>query len=421
MAKESSTKSAPRAIWQDQRGNTAVLFALSIVPLLLACGGAIDYLRYVNARTEIQAALDAGALAVAAAADLSNAQRIDAGEEMFARGLSVDIAADASLEASFVLKETKVIATASYELPASLMRVAGFNAMPIDVEAEIVMPESKKAEIALVLDYSGSMADKLAGQVKYVAMKNAAKSLVSDLAGADPKKVKIGLVPFSHHVWTSLPKDHVLGAGGAGTWTGCTQDRPYPANLTDATPTAANATKWGQPNAPVHASSGCGPYVPKNLVVKPLSDDFGAINAQLDAMKPYAWTHIALGAEFGFHLLSPNAPFGEGVSYGDKKTQKFLVLLTDGMQTEPAFGPSGVRSVAQGEKNLTAICANAKAMGITVVAIAYNIDDADTVSRLKNCTTDPATGFFDIGTDNKIAGAFDAIKNQIMAQIRIGK
>ena len=23
------------------------------------------------------------------------------------------------------------------------------------------------------------------------------------------------------------------------------------------------------------------------------------------SMKPYAWTHIALGAEFGFHLLSP--------------------------------------------------------------------------------------------------------------------
>ena len=48
-------------------------------------------------------------------------------------------------------------------------------------------------------------------------------------------------------------------------------------------------------------------------------------------------------------------------------------------------------------------------------------DDVDTVDRLKNCTTDPVTGFFDIGTDNKIAGAFDAIKGQIMAQIRIGK
>lgn len=421
MAKTISKGGARRSFWRDQRGNTAVLFALSIVPLLLAAGCAIDYLRYVNARTEIQAALDAGALAAAASADLSNAQRVEAGERMFARGLSADIAADASLEADFVVKETKVVATASYALPASLMRLAGFDAMPVDVGAEIVMPENKKVEIALVLDYSGSMAEKLAGQVKYVAMKNAAKSLVNNLAGADPKKVKIGLVPFSHHVWTSLPKDYVLGASGSGTWTGCTQDRPFPANLTDATPTSANATKWGQPQAPVHASSGCGSYVPNMLVVKPLSDDFGAINSQLDAMKPYAWTHIALGAEFGFHLLSPNAPFTEGAGYGDKKTQKYLVLLTDGMQTEPAFGPCGVRSVAQGEKNLTAVCANAKAQGITVVAIAYNIDDADTVDRLRNCTTDPVTGFFDIGTDNKIAGAFDAIKGQIMAQIRIGK
>lgn len=56
-----------------------------------------------------------------------------------------------------------------------------------------------------------------------------------------------------------------------------------------------------------------------------------------------------------------------------------------------------------------------------MIAIAYNIDDADTITRLKNCTTDPATGFFDIGSDNKIAGAFESIKSQIMAQIRIGK
>ena len=74
MAKTNSKDGARCSLWRDQRGNTAVLFALSIVPLLLAAGCAIDYLRYVNARTEIQAALDAGALAAAASTGLSNAQ-----------------------------------------------------------------------------------------------------------------------------------------------------------------------------------------------------------------------------------------------------------------------------------------------------------------------------------------------------------
>ena len=34
------------------------------------------------------------------------------------------------------------------------------------------------------------------------------------------------------------------------------------------------------------------------------------------------------------------------------ETQKFMVVLTDGAQTEPAFGPGSTRTVAQGEANL---------------------------------------------------------------------
>ena len=75
----------------------------------------------------------------------------------------------------------------------------------------------------------------------------------------------------------------------------------------------------------------------------------------------------------------------------------------------------------EGESNLSAICTNAKARGTTIITIAYNIDDSDTVDRLRNCTTDPASSFFDIGTDNNVASAFDAIKKQITAQVRIGK
>jgi hypothetical protein len=300
------------------------------------------------------------------------------------------------------------------------MQLAGFSAMSVGVETEINMGDSGKAEIVLVLDYSGSMTESLGGQTKYVAMRKAARKLVDDIVAANPTKIKFGLVPFSHHVWVSLPKEHVVGQAGPGTWTGCTQDRKFPFNLTDDTPGADNASKWGHPQAALHAGDGCGPYVPKRLTVLPLTADFAAVKSQLDAMVPYKWTHIALGAEFGFHLLSPDAPFTEGADYGDKSTRKFLVVLTDGKQTEPAFGP-GVRNVVQGEKNLEAICANAKAEGITVMTVAYNIDESETVERLRDCASNPLTGFFDIGSDNNIAGAFDEIKRQITAQIRIGK
>lgn len=404
----------------DQKGTTAVMFALSIVPMLLAGGAAIDYLRYTQSVTHLQAALDSGALAAAAASTLSNGDRLKAANDTFDRNIVEAGIEPGLVEADFKFSGKAVSATATYDMPMGLMQLAGFHKMAVDVSTEISIPEGRKAEIALVLDYSGSMQDKLNGQVKYIAMKNAAKKLVSDLQASNPKNVKVGLVPFSHHVYVTLPKAYVVGQSGPGSWTGCTQDRMYPANVTGATPTTDDATKWGQKQAAVHKSDGCAAYAPNHLTVLPLTTDMDAVKSQLDAMLPYSWTHIALGAEFGYHLLSPDAPYTEGAPFTNKNTQKIMVLLTDGMQTEPAFGP-GLRSVTRGEKNLSEICDNAKADGITIMTVAYNIDDKDTVDRLKGCTSDPAKHFFDVGSDNNVSAAFEEIKNQITAQVYISK
>jgi len=402
-----------------QAGTAAVTFALSVVPVLVAGGVAVDYLRYASARTEVQAALDSGALA-AAASSLPIADRIAAGKAAFAANMHDSLIDGAEVKVAFAIKGGTVAATADVALPSAFMQLVGLPTMEMRIRTQITTPDKKKAEIALVLDYSGSMTEVLGAQVKYVAMKNAAKKLVSDLVAANPKNVKFALVPFSHHVWVSLPMQYVRGQTGTGTWTGCTQDRTFPYNLSDDTPNADEGSKWGQPISTLHASQGCGAYVPNRLTVRPLTNDFVGITSQLDAMKPYAWTHIALGAEFGFHVLSPNAPFTGGADYTDTTTRKFMVLLTDGMQTEPAFGP-GVRNVVQGEKNLTQICANAKVRGITIMTVAYNIDDAATRDRLKTCASDPARDFFEADDDQDIARAFEEIKKQITARVYISK
>jgi Flp pilus assembly protein TadG len=404
-----------------QKGSIAVMCAVSAIPIFVAAGSAVDYIRYLANTTELQAALDSAALAAASTPEASDAERLALAEATFVRNLEGGDLAGAAIVRSFDIQDETVVATADMDMATSLMQFANIDSMKLSVGTEISVPESKNAEIALVLDYSGSMSESIAGGVKYVAMKNAAKDLISDLEAANPDKVKFALVPFSHHVYGTFDKAHILGQSGSGTWTGCTQDRKYPFNLTDATPTSDNNTKWGQAQAPVHASSGCSGYGSNNLVMKPLSSDFTYLKSRLDMMTPYAWTHIALGVEFGFHMLSDNAPFTEGVSYDDDETQKFMVVLTDGYQTEPAFGPGSTRTVAQGEANLEALCTNAKAKGITMITIAYDLDDTATRNRLKNCATDPEKNFF-IATDTAaVASAFDNIKSIITAQIFVSK
>jgi Flp pilus assembly protein TadG len=405
----------------SQKGSIAVMYAVSAIPIFVAAGSAVDYIRYLANVTELQAALDSAALAAAATPEATDAVRLALAEATFARNLQGGDLAGAEIERSFDIQDETVVAAADMDMATSLMQFANIGSMKLSGGTEISVPESKNAEIALVLDYSLSMEEIIAGGVKYVAMKNAAKDLISDLEAANPDKVKFGLVPFSHHVYGTLPKSYILGATGSGDWTGCTQDRKYPYNLSDATPTSDDDTKWGQPQAPEHIDSGCSGYASKNLVMKPLTNDFTGLKSRLDIMRPYSWTHIAVGVEFGFHMLSNNAPFEEGVSYDDDETQKFMVVLTDGAQKEPAFGPGGIRTVPQGKANLETLCTNAKIAGITMITIAYDLDDNDTVTRLKNCATDPDTNFFVATSAAAVAGAFDNIKTLITAQVFVSK
>jgi Flp pilus assembly protein TadG len=404
----------------NQNGTVAVFTAIAAVPLLIAAGTAVDFVRLSAAQTEVQSVIDTAALAAAGLKDKTDSERIAAAQMSFDINIKRGPAASMLPVATFKIIDKAVVATVDLEMPTSFMALAGITVVKTQSHAEVKILTDKKAEVALVLDYSGSMEDAIGGGVKYLAMRDAATNLVNDLNASDPKKVKFALVPFSHHVKTTLPSAFVLGATGA-TWTGCTQDRKYPYNVSDATPSTAAASKWNQVMAPDHAAWDCSGYAAHNLKIVDLTDNAKKITDQLAAMTPYAWTHIALGVEFGYHVLSPNAPFTEGVAYADKNTRKFMVVLTDGEQTEPGFGPGGSRTVENGENNLAKLCDSAKANGITIITLAFDLDDTTTRQRLKDCSSNPTTDFMVAESSADLASAFQSVKQAIVADIFLQK
>ncbi len=54
------------------KGNVAITFALSAVPLVVAAGVALDYMRLSNTRSHLQSAVDAAVLAVALSPEKGN-------------------------------------------------------------------------------------------------------------------------------------------------------------------------------------------------------------------------------------------------------------------------------------------------------------------------------------------------------------
>ena len=56
----------------NRRGNVAMIFSLSLLPVTLLSGGAVDLSQAMNARSRLSQALDAAALAVGVNTSLSN-------------------------------------------------------------------------------------------------------------------------------------------------------------------------------------------------------------------------------------------------------------------------------------------------------------------------------------------------------------
>jgi Flp pilus assembly protein TadG len=73
---------------------------------------------------------------------------------------------------------------------------------------------------------------------------------------------------------------------------------------------------------------------PNNLcTIQPiirLTNDQVAILNEINAMTAYGATVIPAGLIWGWHLLSPNGPFADGVAYTDTATVKAIILVTDG-------------------------------------------------------------------------------------------
>ena len=200
-----------RSFLRSSAGNVSIFFAIAIVPLLLSAGTAIDYVSANRAETQMRAALDSAAMAVAASSDASDNKRKTIGKNYFKDALKDTALADVVPDVEIV--DDVVTVKARYDFPTSFMMLAGIDRMPIEVETQVSGGSDANTELVMVLDYSKSMED----SNKYKRMRNAAISMVDKLVkGKGSTSVKIGIVPFSAMVRTSMPAKYIMGSPGAG-------------------------------------------------------------------------------------------------------------------------------------------------------------------------------------------------------------
>jgi Flp pilus assembly protein TadG len=199
-----------RGFWKNARGNVAMIFALSLVPLSLAAGAGLDYARAIVVRSNMGQALDAAALAVGSTSGLSTSQMQTMAQQYF----NANYKADASYGTPGALNFPTTGAnsfqiTVSDSMPTTILTAVGINTLPVSASTTVVWGQTK-LWVSLVLDNTGSMCQSdsspnasspcpsPASGTKIYQLQQATHGLLNMLqsAAANAGDVQVAIVPF---------------------------------------------------------------------------------------------------------------------------------------------------------------------------------------------------------------------------------
>lgn len=181
----------------------------------------------------------------------------------------------------------------------------------------------------------------------------------------------------------------------------------------------------------------------RDCVIQPLlrlTNDYDALRAGVNAMFAHGNTQVPMGAIWGWHTLSPNAPFGDGRPYGQERLLKIMILMTDGENvlsgnsSPNASTYSAQGYIWQGRLGITSgsnaqrrtaldnrldhptagredLCGNMKAQGIIIYTVAVQVDAA-AQALMERCATS-SDHYFNVTSASAIGAAFDRIAGSI--------
>lgn len=500
-----------RQFLKAEGGNAAMIVALALTPISLAALGAVDLSRATSAKVQMQDALDAAALAAGRTNTTDPAVLQAVGQHVLEQNLALDSDFHLS-GSSFTFGDNGLVrASASATVHPFIAGLVTGGDLTVGAATE-VQRANTTLEIALVLDNTGSMAGTKLTNLKTAATNFVNTLSAAAAHNTDPNAVKISLVPFSQTVrvgstyrnatWIdqtgASPINDEIFTTATGTqhanrftllsqlgtsWGGCVENRKAPYDIQDTAPSSgatlftpyfapdepdsggfdnnylndkSNSTNWKvlQGNLSKYvAKSGLstsqGPN--KGCGLQPLrrlTTDWAALKTDINAMTATGDTNIPLGLVWGWHTLSPNAPFADAKAYGTPKHKKIVILMTDGENTitnsgdsnasyysgsgfvwqgrvlqangTPLTGGSSATRTAAMDDRLSKLCTNMKAAGVGIEIYTVRVEvTSGSSALLLNCASAP-DHFFDVQTASQLNATFQSIANQI-ANLHLAK
>ena len=292
MAQLKRTRSLLRSFAASTRGNVAMMFGITLVPLMIAAGVGLDYARGALVRSQMGDALDAASLAVGSTTGLDRDEAEALAKKYFEANYQGDTSngkPQVTIGTNDYNAQGSVIVTARYTMPTMLLKLVGKTDVQISATSKVVWGQTK-LWVALVLDNSGSMCQPL-GQpcnnttdatTKIYQLKAATKKMLTKLeaVSATAGDVRVGIVPFNRAI--DVGTDNVNAA-----WIDWTDWEALPANVSSissnvgpgsACPFGTDSTAYGfRCKASASQSSSSVNTIPNSGLICPGMDN-GSIN-----------------------------------------------------------------------------------------------------------------------------------------------
>ena len=209
-----------RSFWADRSGNVAIVFALTATLLMVAIGAAVDVGRWLHARDQTVAAIDAAVLAGGRALQTNSTGEaaIAAAKKYYNENVTSRLPVINDTVTFRVAPDGMgIIGGGSAYIKTPFLSFANVNSLPLLSTSQTEFGKSEIAvggnngqnlEVSLIFDITGSMA----GQ-KLTDLKTAAKDLVDIVIRDNPSEYtsKVALVPYSMGVNVGDYADKVRG------------------------------------------------------------------------------------------------------------------------------------------------------------------------------------------------------------------
>ena len=204
-----------RRLARDTRGNTLAIIGAALVPLAGMIGSGVDMSRAYMAKTRLQSACDAGALAGRRVMqnDTLDATVTNEANRFFNFNFPQRLYNTAAFTPTVSRPSSGTVRmTASTTIPTSIMKLFGFTTLPLNVTCDASL-NFVNTDIMLVLDTTGSMDNDVNDNYttndsarKITALRDAVMALYDQLAPIQTQlqtagmRLRYGVVPYSSTV-----------------------------------------------------------------------------------------------------------------------------------------------------------------------------------------------------------------------------